>query len=543
MKDIIRQLLLCILVFSVTISTSRADQYLFLVGVQDYSQGGDLRPLSYAEEDVHKLAAVFSKYGVRDDHIVLMTKRAASTESGARFLPNSELINKELELLLNQLRPEDSIIVGFSGHGLQLKGDSTNYFCPINAELAPDRKDTLISIPKVFRMLSACKANTKLLLVDACRNDPLSSSSKSTRRIEIEPVFSRPAPVVAGGTVAIFSCSATEQSFEDETIKSGIFFHFITLGLSGDADINGDGIVDVNDLETFTTDRVRNWARDKLSKSQTPERQGESRGRIELIRLSKRGQPRLPPKMGIDNSGLNIISNSVGMRFAQVPAGNFTMGSPREENGRFKDESEHQVTISNPFFIAVTEVTQNQYQSVTKSQNPSGFRQPQQPVENVSWDDAVRFCDILSAMPEEKANGRSYRLPTEAEWEYACRAGSQSSYHFGDAPENLGDFAWFIGNTKAGNMSTTFAVGQKHPNAFGLFDMHGNVWEWCSDFYAPYPLGSSKEVNLQGPKLERVLRGGSYQDNAKLLRSATRLGFLPAVRKNSIGFRIVMDSK
>jgi uncharacterized caspase-like protein len=303
MKDIIRQLLLCILVFPVTISTSRADQYLFLVGVQDYSQGGDLRPLNYAEEDVHKLAAVFSKSGVRDDHIVLMTKRAASTESGARFLPTSELINKELELLLNQLRPEDSIIVGFSGHGLQLKGDSTNYFCPINAELAPDRKDTLISIPKVYRMLSACKANTKLLLVDACRNDPLSSSSKSTRRIEIEPVFSRPAPVVAGGTVAIFSCSATEQSFEDETIKSGIFFHFITLGLSGDADINGDGIVDVNDLETFTTDRVRNWARDKLSKSQTPERQGESRGRIELIRMVGDAKQ---PKKGMKGSLLEL---------------------------------------------------------------------------------------------------------------------------------------------------------------------------------------------------------------------------------------------
>ncbi|MFM7929960.1 MAG: caspase family protein, partial [Pirellula sp.] len=133
--------------------------------------------LKFAEEDVHALADLFSKAGVPSENIVIMSQRAAA-ESKSRFNPRSDLIMKELSLVLEELGPSDSIIVGFSGHGLQFKNDPTNYFCPMDANPDPEHKDTLVSLPEVYRMLSKSKAATKLLLVDACRNDPLSATAR-----------------------------------------------------------------------------------------------------------------------------------------------------------------------------------------------------------------------------------------------------------------------------------------------------------------------------------------------------------------------------
>ncbi len=150
-----------------------------------------------------------------------------------------------------------------------------------------------------------------------------------------------------------------------------------------------------------------------------------------------------------------------------------------------------------------------------------------------SWDDAVSFCEKLSDLPEEKAARRSYRLPTEAEWEYACRASSSASYSFGDVAESLGEYAWF-GDGK------THPVGEKKPNRWGLYDMHGNVWEWCQDWYAEYPPDASTDP--KGPKwgTDRVIRGHSWCDDAGLCRSASRAGLNSWIRINTIGFRVAL---
>ena len=134
--------------------------------------------------------------------------------------------------------------------------------------------------------------------------------------------------------------------------------------------------------------------------------------------------------------------------------------------------------ITKPFYLGRHEVTQEQYERVM-GVNPSNFKGPQHPVEQVSWDDAVSFCDKLSALPEEQAAGRMYRLPTEAEWEYACRAGSTTRYSFGDDEADLGDHAWFDDNSSPRHIRWA----RSSPNAWGLYDMHGNVWEWCADWY------------------------------------------------------------
>ncbi len=239
------------------------------------------------------------------------------------------------------------------------------------------------------------------------------------------------------------------------------------------------------------------------------------------------------------------ITNSIGMKLKLIPAGTFTMGSPIEEDGADEDEKEHQVTISKSYYLGAFEVTQGQYEQVMGG-NPSHFQKrvikkrdsSMYPVEQVSWEDAVKFCERLSELPEEKKAGRVYRLPTEAEWEYACRAGSKTAFTFGNNPSGLGAYAWFNGNSDG----QTHPVGEKKANAWGLYDMHGNVWEWCSDWYGPD--AKSAVVDPVGPRggAFRVLRGGGWYHGAAFCRSANRHGYFPGIRDQSDGFRVALSS-
>ncbi len=226
------------------------------------------------------------------------------------------------------------------------------------------------------------------------------------------------------------------------------------------------------------------------------------------------------------------LGRNISLKLALIPAGKFLMGSPEGEKTRRPDEGPcHEVTISKPFYMGVYTVTQEQYE-LLMGKNPSNFTGPGNPVENVSWANAVEFCKKLS-----EKSGKKVRLPTEAEWEYACRAGSVSRFGFGDDEKNLGDYAWYAKNSN----NTTHSVGQKKSNAWGLYDMHGNVWQWCSDWYQTY--GSSKETDPQGPMsgTERVLRGCGWFFESDTCRSASRLSRSPDFQRNSVGFRVVVE--
>ncbi len=222
---------------------------------------------------------------------------------------------------------------------------------------------------------------------------------------------------------------------------------------------------------------------------------------------------------------LKEITNSIGMRLVLIHAVSFTMGSTVDEELIMLSETSHEVTLGNSYYLGAYEVTQGEYEKVM-STNPSKFNGSKNPVEGVSWDDAVSFCEKLSDLPEEKAAGRSYRLPTEAEWEYACRASSNASYSFGDTAESLGEYAWF-------GEGNTHPVGEKKPNRWGLYDMHGNVLEWCQDWFDVYPPDASTDP--KGPKwgTARVIRGRSC-------RSASRAGLNSWSRTGSIGFRVAL---
>jgi formylglycine-generating enzyme required for sulfatase activity len=238
------------------------------------------------------------------------------------------------------------------------------------------------------------------------------------------------------------------------------------------------------------------------------------------------------------------ITNSIGMKLVLIAKGTFLMGSPVSEKKRDQDEELHQVSISKDFFLGTFLVTQAQYEKVM-GKNPSYFQgdkvkgdSSNHPVEQVSWEDAVEFCKKLSELPEEKKAGRVYRLPTEAEWEYACRAGSKAAYSRGANSKSLRDYAWFW--VEGGNQ--THPVGEKKANAWGLYDMHGNVWEWCSDWYGEYPKGAVSDPT--GPKegSARVDRGGGFRNEAADCRSAIRGRYDPSEGTLEDGFRVALSS-
>jgi formylglycine-generating enzyme required for sulfatase activity len=227
------------------------------------------------------------------------------------------------------------------------------------------------------------------------------------------------------------------------------------------------------------------------------------------------------------------LGKKVIMKLVLIPAGKFLMGSPENEAGRDENEGpQREVTISKPFYIGIYEVTQEQYEAVIGS-NPSEFKGAAKPVENVSWDNAMEFCKRLS-----QKTGKTITLPTEGQWEYACRAGSKTRFSFGDDEKQLDYYAWYTSNSS----EATHPVGQKKPNAFGLYDMHGNASEWCSYWYAgSYVNGQEKNPTGPNSGTYRVFRGGGWDDYASGCRVAGRSSGTPGDSDINLGFRCVLD--
>ena len=228
------------------------------------------------------------------------------------------------------------------------------------------------------------------------------------------------------------------------------------------------------------------------------------------------------------------IVNAIGMRLVLIQTGSFLMGS---KDGEPHERPVHRVTIDRPFYLGATEVTQAQWVAVMR-RNPSHQKGSNLPVTQVSHLLCREFCRRLTLA--ERAIGKlpqdaEYRLPTEAEWEYACRAGSTTRYCFGDDESGLDGYAWF--DTNSGGLMHD--VGQKTPNAWGLYDMHGNVGEWCADLYRKYGGDAESEPPDKARKERRVVRGGGYEDNSAICRSTDRCPIPAEAWHHSLGFRVV----
>ena len=235
-----------------------------------------------------------------------------------------------------------------------------------------------------------------------------------------------------------------------------------------------------------------------------------------------------PAAAAADAEPSKTWANTLGMAFVLIPAGSFDMGS---ESGDADEQPVRSVTIDKPFYVGQFEVTQAQWHAVMES-DPSQFTDdPNRPVESVSWNDAQEFITKLNAMEPDA----TYRLPTEAEWEYAARAGSAAAYAFGGDAAQLDAYAWYADN--AGN--TTHPVGEKQPNAWGVHAMHGGVWEWVQDRYGSYPSETVTESAGPPPGNRRVIRGGSWLSPAEDCRAASRSHAHPAFLDAHVGFRLV----
>ncbi len=499
------------------------ENYAVLVAVGDYD-AKQLDMLPYTRNDILEFYDVLLQSGFMKENVVLMHDDPKNPPP-LRLFPESTRIRRQLTLMLAGRDEDDTLILAFAGHGVQFKGDETSYFCPLDVDL--EKKETLIPLKEIYDAMKACPAKRKLLLVDACRNDPRTPVSRSRKTVDLESITRPQKQPVPESVVAFFSCAAGQQSFEWPDLKHGVFFyHVLDVWKKG---VDGQKELTLDDMVYHTRKRTEAFARNTIEAVQTPELHGKSAGKWVLRTY--------------DAAIEKVITNSLGMKLVRIPAGDYLRGSPDSDKDAQDDEKpQHRVRITKDFYLGMHEVTQGEWKAVMGTEPWKGINYVKEgkdyPATYVSWDDAQEFVKKLS-----QRDGRTYRLPTEAEWEYAARGGTTTRYSFGDDESKLGEYAWFDKNAYDINEKYAHQVGLKKANPFGLFDMHGNVWEWCSDRYeeTEYAKHAGRTVqDPQGPQSGsyRVYRGGSWGSGPQVVRSAGRYGLAPGFRGGSLGFRV-----
>ncbi len=318
-----------------------------------------------------------------------------------------------------------------------------SYLCPTDAKL--DDQSTLISLDWVYQQMQKCQADLKLMIMDACRNVPpeLNATRDFTaeERKDSSRAFVQEAERLPQGILLLSSCSEGEFAQEDVELGHGVFMHFLLEGLQGKADIDRNKAVTLNELFRFASKETKLHVSTKFSDSQRPKLNGNLTIEALDFKIVSPGSSKHLPEE---------ITNSIGMKLTLIPAGEFMMGSPAGEADRHNDEGpQHKVRITQPFYMCVTEVTQGQWFSVMGTKPWSGKEYVEEGNDNpavyISWDDAVAYCEKLST-----TENKLYRLPTEAEWEYACRGGTTTAYSFGSSTESLADYAWFESSERNG---------------------------------------------------------------------------------------------
>jgi formylglycine-generating enzyme required for sulfatase activity len=526
--------------------------------------------LRYCVADAHLVAdKLVERCGYDPERILLMT----DDQPKLHLRPFKINLQGQVQRWLLHAEPGDTVLVFFAGHGY-LDDDRQHFLAPQDCQRG-NLGLTGLRTSELREMLRQCKATQKLLVLDCCHAGAKRDVAVGPSSQELGTSFK-----LAKGLITLSSCSERETSSEWEAKGHGLFTYFLAEGLAGSADENKDGLVDSDELYNYTLDQVNVVGQRELNARLTPVRFiGEDVvGRFALARVAS-----VPPATPApDLLRLpEVVSNSIGMKLVLIPAGRFMMGSRVDDRDADADEKpQHEVRITRPFYLGVTEVTRGQFRRFVDDTghrseaekdgqggwgwneekkkfepdpkytwlNPGFEQSDEHPVVNVSWNDAVAFCEWLS-----RVDGQAYRLPTEAEWEYACRAGTTTRYFSGDDPESLaaaGNVAdgtaklkyphWTATITARDGFVYTAPVGQFRPNRFGLYDMHGNVWEWCQDGYddAYYKGSPGEDPPGASQASARVVRGGGWDSEPRYCRSAHRGGSSPSDRSSYQGFRL-----
>jgi formylglycine-generating enzyme required for sulfatase activity len=506
---------------------------------------------------------------------------------------------------LQRARNADNLWFFFSGHGM------AEHLMTIDAN-PRDLAETAISIHFVAECLRNCKAKNIVLILDMCRDENHDPGRKSIA--ELEPALRQLAKGQEGqqGIVTFLSCSWGESSYEiaglgeDKNLGQGAFTHALLEGFRKHTTpkalenhlvkrisqlhqaagkmrkqvpliIPEPGwkyeepilshyatILDVSSLKDLATDAeledrdfekaIRLW---KQINEVAVDPADRRRAMNKIIDLTQRSHQTGSDKIKTELSLFRVsLGDNLDLEMVRIPSGKFMMGSPDDEIDRFSNESpQHRVMVPE-FFVGKYPITQAQWRAIAQqppvarelNPDPSSFKGDQLPVENVSWYEAVEFCQRLS-----KWTGQVYRLPSEAEWEYACRAGTTTPFHFGNTIST--EVANYDGNYTYGQgikgpyrEKTTVVGSFKVANAFGLYDMHGNVWEWCQDHYhdsyTGAPADGSAWIDSDAKEdAHRMLRGGSWNNYPQFCRSACRYYYFnPDHHNDNIGFRVVSEA-
>jgi formylglycine-generating enzyme required for sulfatase activity len=475
-----------------------------------------------------------------------------------------------IEIFRKELRPRVVGLFYFAGHGLQVKGE--NYLVPIGARIAreQDVEYETVQVGRILGAMEDAENGVNVIILDACRNNPFTRSFRSSQgglAVTQAITGSLVAYATAPGSVAADGSGRNgvytshllqnmripgvpiEQVFKN--VRIGVMketgnkqIPWETSSLTGNVIFRStaENLTSLGELQAqVEAQRQRVQAEQQRLEEERRLREEQQKLQAEQERL-RRERERL--QGGGASQGTQVavgvyprspeapktLRNSIDMEFVRIEAGTFQMGS---NDGEDYEKPVHTVRISRPFYLGKYEVTQAQWEAVMGN-NPSQFKgNANHPVENVSWDDVQEFIRRLNA----KEGGARYRLPTEAEWEYVARAGTTTHWSFGDSESQLGRYTWYDGNAKR----QTHPVGQLQPNPWGLYDMHGNVYEWVQDWYGKY--ASDTAVDPAGPSSGsvRVDRGGSWGSTARNCRSALRFLGAPGGRVDDLGFRLLRE--
>ena len=438
-------------------------------------------------------------------------------------------MNKAVREFGNKLKAQKGVgLFYYSGHGTQVGGKS--YLLPVDQEIedADEVAYKAMDAEAVLAKMQSAGNSLNLVFLDACRNNPFPGSGRSGERGLAVVKVDLPESVI------VYAAEPGKTAADGEDRNSPF-----TRALLKNMTAPGTDILAV-------MKKVKAAVATATNGQQSP-RVDQNLSR-DFSFYPASAQVSAAPAQAVAAPSKGAAS-AVPAGFVFVPGGSFTMGSPSNEAGQYANEEQHQVSLS-AFYIGATEVTQAHYKAVMGT-NPSGFKGDDLPVEKVSWYDAVAYCNKKSQQegltPVYTINGKNvtanwsangYRLPTEAEWEYAAKGGAASNSLAVNAiyagSTNINDVAWYSGNSG----SKTHPVGQKAANALGLYDMSGNVWEWCWDLYGSYSSGSQSDPTGASSGDKRVNRGGGWDSDGQDLRSAYRIYITPGNWGDILGFRV-----
>ena len=467
----------------------------------------------------------------------------------------------DIDDIVGDLNKGDVCFVFYAGHGVSV--GQANFLVPVGAKLTTKNhiQRRCVELDYLLGALEESRATMKVVVLDCCRDNPFRSitRSKAGGMAGVQP---------PDGTIVTFSTAPGQTALDGEGINSP-FTESLVETIQGN---HPRGLTMIRMFEqTARAVKKKTGQRGYMERDISMDDYFviQPRGKSESSPVPSQTEPR------------KSLTNSIGMRFRRIPAGTFMMGSPKSETGRKDDEFQHEVTITKSFYMGTFEVTRGQFRQfvedtgykteaetdgkgsrgwndkINKLEGPAtkynwrstGFNQTDaHPVVDVSWNDATKFSQWLS-----KKERKTYRLPTEAQWEYACRGGAKTAHHSGIDQELLTKFGNVCDATAKQKINRkeflessdgsvfTCPVGDYRPNNFGLYDMHGNVWEWCQDWYGKdYYKTSSLEDPRGNSGAYRVSRGGSWEDPASICRSAYRGWISPDVRYSNLGFRLVL---